>query len=200
MALVVLLRGVNVGGHRTFRPTELAYKLRRFGVVNIGAAGTFVVHRPGRRTEFRAALLRHVPFATTTVVCDGRDLLRLDDADPFGPEPANALVVRFVSFPTKRIRTRTTLPIMLPAPEDWLVRVVAVTDKLVFGEYRRHMRTIGYLGQLDRLFGVPVTTRNWNTIKSVLRVLHDQPTSKASGVKARGRTSRQSGLTSGEAP
>jgi uncharacterized protein (DUF1697 family) len=28
MALVVLLRGVNVGGHRTFRPTELAKQLQ----------------------------------------------------------------------------------------------------------------------------------------------------------------------------
>jgi len=30
--------------------------------------------------------------------------------------------------------------------------------------YRRHMKTIGYLGQIDKLYGVPATTRNWNTI------------------------------------
>ena len=46
MALVVFLRGVNVGGHRTFRPTVLAKQLKHLGAVNIGAAGTFVVHRP----------------------------------------------------------------------------------------------------------------------------------------------------------
>ena len=46
MALVVLLRGVNVGGHRTFRPAVLAQRLKHLDAVNIGAAGTFVIRRP----------------------------------------------------------------------------------------------------------------------------------------------------------
>jgi hypothetical protein len=33
------------------------------------------------------------------------------------------------------------------------------------------MKTIGYLGTIDRIFGVPVTTRNWNTITAIVRVL-----------------------------
>jgi len=49
MALIVLLRGINVGGHRAFRPKLLAQDLGRFDVVNIGAAGTFVVRKPGVR-------------------------------------------------------------------------------------------------------------------------------------------------------
>ena len=49
MALVVLLRGVNVGGHRTFWPAALAGQLKHLGAVNIGAAGTFVIReRVGR--------------------------------------------------------------------------------------------------------------------------------------------------------
>jgi uncharacterized protein (DUF1697 family) len=51
------------------------------------------------------------------------------------------------------------------------VRVIAATNRLVFGEYRRHMKTIGYLGRLDKLIGVPVTTRNWNTILAIVRIL-----------------------------
>lgn len=188
MALVVLLRGVNVGGHRTFHPSALAQKLRRFDVVNVGAAGTFVVHQPGPRRKLRAALLRHVPVGTEMVFCDGHDLLDLDDANLFGPDPVNPEVVRFVSFLTKRSRTRPMLPITVPAGENWLVRVLGLRDRLVFGEYRRHMRTIGCLGQLDRLFGVRVTTRSWTTIRSVVRVLHDQPTStRRSRAKLRGK-------------
>ena len=56
MALVVLLRGVNVGGHRTFRPTLLAKELSRYDVVNVGAAGTFVVRKPGPVEQFRAEM------------------------------------------------------------------------------------------------------------------------------------------------
>jgi uncharacterized protein (DUF1697 family) len=36
------------------------------------------------------------------------------------------------------------------------------------------MKTITYLGQIDKLFGVPATTRNWNTINAIVRVLTDQ--------------------------
>ena len=46
MALVVFLRGVNVGGHRSFRPTTLAEQLKHLDAVNIGAAGTFVIRQP----------------------------------------------------------------------------------------------------------------------------------------------------------
>jgi hypothetical protein len=56
VSLVVFLRGVNVGGHRTFRPSILAKGLSDYGVVNVGAAGTFVVRKPGSKTKFRAAV------------------------------------------------------------------------------------------------------------------------------------------------
>ena len=36
------------------------------------------------------------------------------------------------------------------------------------------MKAIGFLGLLDRLYGVPVTTRNWNTIAAIARVLRSE--------------------------
>jgi hypothetical protein len=89
MALVVFLRGVNVGGHRTFRPSVLARALSDYDVVNVGAAGTFVVRKPGSRTKFRAELLRQLPFEADVMLCDGRDLLRLDGENPFVGAPAH---------------------------------------------------------------------------------------------------------------
>lgn len=84
MALVVFLRGVNVGGHRTFRPSILARELSGYDVVNVGAAGTFVVRKPVSRAKFRAALARKLPFEAHIVLCEGRDLLRLETENPFG--------------------------------------------------------------------------------------------------------------------
>ena len=174
MALVVFLRGVNVGGHRTFRPSLLARKLRRFDVVNVGAAGTFVVRRPGSRSQFRAELLRQLPFDADVVLCDARDLLRLEMENPFGTEPARPDIVRFVSILSKAGRVRPAMPITLPPRGEWFLRVIASKNRFVFGMYRRHMKTIGYLGQLDELFGAPATTRNWNTIISIVRILKSQ--------------------------
>ncbi len=66
------------------------------------------------------------------------------------------------------------MPIALPISGDWLLRIVGSKDRFVFGVYRRHVRTIGYLGQIDKLVGAPATTRNWNTIAVIVRVLRDQ--------------------------
>ena len=43
MASVVFFRAANVGGHQVFQPGALAKKLGELGVVNLGAAGTYVV-------------------------------------------------------------------------------------------------------------------------------------------------------------
>src|ERR1700739_3123680 len=139
MALVVFLRGVNVGGHRTFRPSVLARELSDYGVVNVGAAGTVVVRNPGSRAKFRAALLGKLPFSTHVVLCDGRDLIRLEKENPFGAEPSSRDVVRFVSILSKAGGVRASLPVMFPSDGEWLVRVMAAEGQFVFGMYRRHM-------------------------------------------------------------
>jgi uncharacterized protein (DUF1697 family) len=171
MALVVFLRGVNVGGHRTFRPSILARELSGYGVLNVGAAGTFVVRKPGSRAKFRAALLRKLPFEAEIVLCEGRDLMRLEMENPFGSQPSPPDVVRFVSILSKAGGVRASLPVTFPSDGEWLVRVIASEGQFVFGVYRRHMKTIGYLGQIDKLYGVPATTRNWNTIIAIMRIL-----------------------------
>ena len=171
MALVVFLRGVNVGGHRTFRPSILAKELSDYDVVNVGAAGTFVVRKPGPRAKFRAELLRKLPFEAEVVLCDGRDLIRLETENPFGAEPLRPDVVRFVSILSKAGSIRTSLPVTFPPDGEWLVRVIGSKSQFVFGMYRRHMKTIGYLGQIDKLFSAPATTRNWNTINAIVRIL-----------------------------
>ena len=171
MALVIFLRGVNVGGHRTFRPSALARDLNDYGVINVGAAGTFIVRNPGSRTKFRAALLAKLPFEAKIALCDGRDLLRLEKANPFGSQPCPPDVVRFVSILSKAGAVRASLPVSFPPEGEWLVRVMVSEGQFVFGMYRRHMKTIGYLGQIDKLYGVPATTRNWNTIIAIIRLL-----------------------------
>ncbi|PYR89502.1 MAG: hypothetical protein DMF84_24155 [Acidobacteria bacterium] len=174
MALIVFLRGVNVGGHRTFRPSILAREMSDYDVVNVGAAGTFVVRKPGSRAKFRTALLRKLPFEAKVVLCDGRDLLRLETENPFAAEPSPSDVVRFVSILSKAGGVRAALPVTFPSHGAWLVRVIASDGQFVFGMYRRHMKTIGYLGQIDKLYGVPATTRNWNTIIAIVRILKGQ--------------------------
>ena len=174
MALIVFLRGVNVGGYRSFRPSILAKELSEYDVVNVGAAGTLIVRKPGPRAKFRAELLRRLPFEAEVVFCDSRDLIRLEMENPFTTEPSRPNLVRFVSILSRAACGPAVIPFNLPADGEWFVRVIASKDQFVFGVYRRHMRTIGYLGQIDKLFGAPVTTRNWNTILTIVRILKNE--------------------------
>ena len=171
MALVVLLRGLNVGGHRSFRPTTLASQLKHLDAVNIGATGTFVIRRPVSRAELRREISRKLPFDAEIVICPGRDIMRLLTNDVFAGQPAAPDIVRFVSVLTRAPRSMPPLPVTLPARGKWLLKVLARDGRFVFGLYRRHMKVIGYLGALDRMFGAPVTTRNWNTITAIGKVL-----------------------------
>jgi hypothetical protein len=107
MALVAFLRGVNVGGYRTFRPSLLAKELIKYDVVNVGAAGTFVIRRPGSRPKFRAELLRRLPFEAEVALCEGRDLLGLDRDNPFDPDSSEPGIVRFVTILVEAGRRKT---------------------------------------------------------------------------------------------
>jgi uncharacterized protein (DUF1697 family) len=171
VALVVLLKGINVGGHRRVRPSALAEQLKHLDAVNIGAAGTFVVRRPVGARQLRAEFARRLTVDADIVICRGRDIVRLLSRDYFSGQAVRADEVRFVSVLSRSPRAGPPTPMRFPARGRWLVRILARKGRFVVGLYRRHMKVIGYLGSLDRVFGVPATTRNWNTLTQIARAL-----------------------------
>jgi uncharacterized protein (DUF1697 family) len=175
MALVVFLRGVNVGGHRTFRPTTLAAQLKHLDCVNIGAAGTFVIRKPISQAKLRSELAKRLPFETQTAICDGGEILELIDRAPYGPQPSKPDVVRFISVFIRPALSTPAAPMRWPDKGQWLVRVLEIDNRFIVGEYRRNMKTIGYLGGLDKAVSTPVTTRNWSTFERIGRILGQKP-------------------------
>jgi uncharacterized protein (DUF1697 family) len=171
VALVVFLRGVNVGGHRTFRPSALAAELKHLHAVNIGAAGTFVIRRPIGIAQLRMEFARRLPFETSVMICQGRELVRLTSRDWFAGYSARPDIVRFVSVLAHAPRSKVALPMNLPATGQWLVRILACDSRFVVGLYRRQMKAISCLGTMDRVIGVPMTVRNWNTMTAIAEVL-----------------------------
>lgn len=176
MALVVLLRGMNVGGHRTFRPAALAKRLAHLDAVNIGAAGTFVIRRRASQANLRAAIRGNLPFDAEIVIFPGREILDLMSTEPFDKETRPPDVVRFVSVLSGRPLCTPSMPMTFPSTGEWLLKVIGKEGRFVFGLYHRHMKVIGHLGALDHLFGVPLITRNWNTITAIAKVLAHEET------------------------
>lgn len=171
LALVVLVRGINVGGHRRFRPALLARQLAHLDAVNIGAAGTLVIRRPVTRVRLRTELARRIPFEAEIVICEGREVLELLSRERLAQESGQSDLVRFVSVLSSHPRSTPAMPVRIPATGNWLVKILARQNRFLLGVYRRQMKVIGCLGRIDRLFGVPATTRSWNTVTAIAKVL-----------------------------
>ena len=175
MASVVFLRAINVGKANRCQPALIAKQLSKFGVVNIGAVGTFVVRENVSESTLRAAIGKKLPFKCEIMICPARDIIKLASKDPFSRQPSGPNITRFVSVAAKPVRLPLPLclPFNLPSDDDWLLKIIAIQDRLVLGLYRRQMKAISYLGKIEKLLGVPVTTRNWNTIEKVAKILKE---------------------------
>ena len=190
MALVVFLRGVNVGRHKRFLPAALAKDLAAYDVVNVGAAGTFVVRAAVPRATLRTEVRTRLAFDADIIIVGGRELIEFARSGPFGLRPPASNEQRFLSVmlkplaaptsPTKRaarswtLRSREggpALPLMYPANDAWQVKTVAISGRFVASIWRRQAGTPIYPNAaVEKQFGVS-TTRNWNTVVTVCKIL-----------------------------
>ncbi|MGH9369116.1 MAG: DUF1697 domain-containing protein [Thermoanaerobaculia bacterium] len=172
LASIVFLRGVNVGGHKAFRPSTLVRELAALRVASVGAAGTFVVRAQASPTQVRARFLKALPFEARVIVCPARDLAELVVADPFSASSADAADGKFISVLEAPPRRPPPLPLYAPAGEDWQVGVIAVRGRFVASLLRRVGRSLLYPNEVvEKHFGVAATTRGWQTILKVCETL-----------------------------
>src|SRR6266446_3380558 len=153
MHWVVFLRAVNVGSANRCQPAAIAKQLAKFGVVNIGAVGTFVVREDVSESALRAAFARKLPFKCEVMICPAGDIIKLTSKDPFARQPSGPNITRFVNILAKRVHSPPSLPLSLPSDDDWLLKVIAIQDRFVLGLYRRQMKAISYLGKIEKLLG-----------------------------------------------
>lgn len=171
MSLVVFLRGVNVGGHKTFRPSLVAKELAHFGAINVGAAGTFVIPRAVAQAALRADLSSRLPFSADLMICRGRDLIELATTKPFSDPPQEG-ARRFVCVMAAGPRKSVRLPLEQPEEKNWQVRIVAVTGRFALGLWRSLGKSfLDPNAVVEKSFGVRTTTRNWNTILKICEIL-----------------------------
>jgi len=175
MRRVVFLRAVNVGKANRCQPAAIARQLSRLGVINIGAVGTFVVREDVSESALRSAIAKKLPFKCEIMICPARDIIKLAVANPFTGQPSGEKITRFVSVLAKSLPLPLplNLPHCLPSPDDWLLKIIAIQGRFVLGLYRRHMKAIGYLGKIEKLLGGPATTRSWNTIAKIAKILSE---------------------------
>ncbi len=174
MAWVVFLRGANVGGHKKFLPSVLAKELANLDVINVGAAGTFVVRGKIDQTALRAEILRRLPFKAELMICPAREIIDLVRGDAFGRNTPKKGEQQFVSVMEKAPRTTPRLPLDAPVDGKWEVKVVGISGRYAFSLRRRLGHAAAYPNEvIEKNFSVSATTRGWNTLHAIARILEN---------------------------
>ena len=173
MASVIFFRAVNVGGHQKFQPSLLAKELADLDIVNIGAAGTFVVRATAAAAKLRAAIHDRLHFQPELMICPARAVLALVNSDPYHEVSAAANMTRYVSILSKAPRTAPKLPLDFPTPGPWEVRILSITGSFVLSLQRPGKKGLYPNALVEKQLGLPATTRNWNTLLKISEALKD---------------------------
>ena len=177
MPWVIFLRGVNVGAHNRFQPSLLSRQLAPLRVVNVGAAGTMVVFGKITPARLRAKVLEQLSFIPEVMICDARNILALAKARPFADEKLDRDRRAFLTVVAKAPERLPRLPINAPATDPWQVKVIAVSGNLVLSLWHRAGSRLLYPNEVvEKAFVTPATTRSWNTIETIVKIVGCQPT------------------------
>jgi uncharacterized protein (DUF1697 family) len=172
MPSVVFLRGVNVGGHKAFRPSQLAERLGPLRVTSLGAAGTFIVRADADAARIRKQFAAQLDFEAQLMICTGRDLAKLVAADPFADGALPKADGQYITIVEKRPRALPRLPLWAPEGRDWQVGLVSIQGCFVASLTRRTGARLLYPNELvEKQLGVAATTRGWPTILKIQQAL-----------------------------
>jgi uncharacterized protein (DUF1697 family) len=172
MALVVFLRGSNVGGRNVFRPAQLARDLAHLDVVNVGAAGTFVVRARATAEAVRREILARLTFAPHLSVHTAADVAAFVARDPFRGVRFARHRRGWVAVLAAAPRRKPRLPIAMPAGRAWSVRLDAVEGRFAMGMWRLPRAGFVFPSNVaEDAFGVRATARWWETFVRIARVI-----------------------------
>jgi uncharacterized protein (DUF1697 family) len=168
MGHVVFLRAANIGGRNVFRPAELARTLGHLDVVNVGAAGTFVLRAKASASRIRREILERLPFEPMLAVVPAREVLSLVASQPFAGVRLSRDRRAWVAILERRIRDRPDLPLFAPQRRAWSVRLDGVDGRFARGLWQRRPGGFVFPNHVvERTFGLPATCRWWETLERV---------------------------------
>jgi uncharacterized protein (DUF1697 family) len=173
MPSVVFLRAVNVGGANRCQPAQIAKELAKFGVVNIGAVGTFVVREDVSESALRSAIAKKLPFKCEIMICPAKQIVDLARENPFNGDRGNDIDAH-VSIMAKPPAKVPALPIYVPSKDKWEIKIARAIGPAVLSLRRKVPNGRLYPNQIvEKQFGVAATTRSWNTIGRIAKILEE---------------------------
>jgi uncharacterized protein (DUF1697 family) len=173
---IAFLRAVNVAGHASVRMADLRAAFERAGATLVRTyiqSGNVLFDAPASELpsllpRLRAAVGRLTGGPTTVVFRTVRELKSLVRSAPFCDFEDRGDLKLYVAMLAARPRHAPELPLHLPA--DGL-EAFALRREDVLLVSRRVRGRFGFPNTfVEKAFGVPATTRNWNTVTRLVEL------------------------------
>lgn len=172
MAHVVFLRAGNVGGKNVFRPAQLALALAHLDVVNVGAAGTFLVRAKAPASSIRREILAQLKFQPELAVIPAGEILDVIRTNPFSGVAFSKDQRGWAAVLCGKPKTLPALPLTVPAGRLWSVRFDRVEGPFALGLSHRRPGGFVFPNQVvEKALGIKATTRWWETIERVAKLI-----------------------------
>jgi len=174
-----LLRGINVGGHHKVPMAELKKLLEGMGFADVKTllnSGNIIFNSTQETIEMledkmSSQLENRFGFPVPVLVREGKVIQAMISADPFKDVEVTKNIRLYVTFLQQPPEEK--IPFDIPwTSDDDSFKIISATEMEIFSilDLSRG-RTVDSMAILEKNFGKNITTRNWNTILRIGKLL-----------------------------
>ncbi|PKD17205.1 hypothetical protein APR41_07175 [Salegentibacter salinarum] len=175
---IAFLRGINVGGHKKVPMADLKKMMTSFGLENVKTllnSGNVVFSAPATtekklEEKMSVALEKTFGFPVPVLIRTSTDFQELLKSNPFKKIEVHKDLRLYITFLKNRIENS---PIKTPwSSEDKSFQILNFTGVEIISVLNvSEKRTIEAMKLLENTFGKDLTTRNWNTVLKIGKLL-----------------------------
>ena len=167
------LRGINVSGQKIIKMQDLALLFKSFGFKHVKTyLQTGNVLFDSDETDFAKivkiideGIYKELGYKVTVILRTKQELLDIVESEPFKNYDGD--VKYYLTFLSEESQQPPTLPVRMNEVEN---EVFKIEDNIVYTVGFNVKGRYGFPNVfIERKFGVPATTRNWNTILRILK-------------------------------
>jgi uncharacterized protein (DUF1697 family) len=168
---IVLLRGINVGGHKKIKMADLRAMLTTLGFANVKtvlASGNVGLDADRSDTAALKATIEGgiestFGFTVSVIVFPREQVETLVKSDPFAGIEVTQDTRLYVTFLPEPPQTTLEIPYESPDADFTILRVTD-TEVCSVLTLTPKSRSVDSMNILETEFGKNITTRNWNTV------------------------------------
>lgn len=174
---VALLRGINVGGNKKVPMADLKKLLASMGFSDVQTllnSGNVVFKGKAMpidqlEKKLETAIEKHFGFPVPVIVRSGEEMKQLIDSDPFSGIEVTKDIRLYLSFLKNEPKEVPAIPWQT---DDGAFRILEYRNATVISMLDlSKTKTVVGMKALEDFFGKNITTRNWNTVVKIGKLI-----------------------------